>query len=337
MTIMQGADSELPQPGLEGGKEIWGVYIAGDVGHVWTKGEIEGLGRVGVRAVLPIVIPPQSPQGDAGWWWAEDEGAKRIVLLVAEARAWGLAGGSPLCFDIEEGTAEAMLKVDPALPGKVEARIFAACAAYGYHAWTYGGLTWHNAVKDHKSHRWLAHWSKASGEEGPAPTTLEGYGAIQYAGNVQNGRIDLDLFQGGLEYMGCDGVPALFGEAEQAPKAHDELVTTGTTAEAGSAPLSDSTSEEPSPSADDTSSSSPSVEESGAPVEISPPEVAEPDPLDPPSDVPSEPGAPSAPVAGSGATSEPTEPTVAKAGISAFLHKLANDIIDVIEQLEKNE
>lgn len=251
--MLQGADSEIPQPGLEGGREIWGVYIAGDVGHVWTKEDLGNLGRAGVRAVLPIVVPAQSPTPDVGWWWAEDEGAAAIVLLVAQARAWGLPGGAPLVFDFEESTVEAMLAVSPGLPALVEARVFAACAAYGYHGWTYGGKAWHDAIPEHKGHRWLAHWSAASGEEGPVPTSLEGYGAIQYAGNVQGGRVDLDVFAGGLEYLGCDNVPAIFGAPDDPPK--DETASAGTPASDGSAPES-APAPSPSPKPDDSSESS---------------------------------------------------------------------------------
>ena len=220
MALLQGADSEIPQTSLVAGHEIWGVYIAGEVGHVYTAAELQELGRLGVKGVLPIVVPLQSKSEDGSWWWATDEGAAEIVLLVAKARAWGLQGGSPVCFDIEEGTAEAMIAVDPSLPGKVEARMAAAASAYGYEAWTYGGHAWHDAIKEPKAKRWLADWPLPSGGESPAPTELPaGFDGLQYAGNVNEGRIDLDIFAGGLKYLGLDGVPGVIGEPEQAPAA----------------------------------------------------------------------------------------------------------------------
>ena len=210
MTILPGADSELPQPGFETGKEIWGVYIAGDIAHVWSHAEVASLGLAKVRAVLPIVIPtPPSP--GVPWWFAADEGAVALVRLIADARAWGLPGGSPLVLDIEQGTAEAMIAHDATLPAKVEARFAAAATAYGYHPWTYGGATWHDAVgPGHVAKRWLAAWPATP------PTSLElpaGYDGWQYEGNAKGGRIDLDIFAGGLEYLGCDGIPAIFGSS----------------------------------------------------------------------------------------------------------------------------
>lgn len=362
MSILNGADSELPQPGLEGGREIWGIYIAGNIGHVWQKSEIENLGRAGVRAVLPIVVPPQSASAD-GWWWTEDEGAQTIVRLVAEARAWGLQGGSPLCFDFEEGTAEAMIGVDRTLPAKVEARVFAACTAYGYHGWTYGGKTWHDAVgAGHKCHRWLAAWEKEAGEVGKVPTSLEGYGAIQYAGRVEGGRVDLDVFQGGLEYTGCDGTPALFGEAEQLPKAQVEeatssptatdaspaaeaspVDTTGTTEVSGSDAPSESTSNSPLPSADDTSLSSESATPSDEPAVTE--EVPLVDPTAPTAGAGSaensNTSAPStgasAPDPSSSATDTSTTPADLLRGLAATLTRAVEGVLKLVDHFEESQ
>jgi hypothetical protein len=217
MTILKGADSEIPQPGAEAGEDVWGIYLAGDVGHVWTKEELANLGRVGVRATIPIVIPAGAKPADGAWWFVEDEGAQMIVRLVAEARAWGLPGGAPLVFDLEENVVEAILAVDPSLPAKIEARINAACNAYGYDAWTYGGKAWHDAVgSGAKCHRWLAEWPT---EVPTDPLLPAGFDAWQFAGNVDGGLIDRDIFAGGLKYLGADLVVAVIGEPEQAPAA----------------------------------------------------------------------------------------------------------------------
>lgn len=215
MTTLKGADSEIPQPGDVAGEDVWGVYLAGDIGHVWSKEDIANLGRSGVKAVLPIVIPPGGKGADGAWWFVEDEGAQTIVRLVAEARAWGLPGGAPLCFDLEQNIVEAILAVDPSLPAKIEARIGAACSAYGYHGWTYGGKTWHDAVgAAHVCHRWLAEWPAV---EPTDPQLPAGFGAWQYVGNADGGRIDRDIFAGGLEYLGADLVPFIVGQPVDPP------------------------------------------------------------------------------------------------------------------------
>ena len=265
MTLLLGADSELPQTSLIAGHEIWGVYIAGSIGHVYTAGELQDLGRSGVKGVLPIVVPLQSKPEDGPWWWATDEGAAEIVRLVADARAWGLHGGAPLCFDIEEATAEAMIAVDPGLPAKVEARIAAATTAYGYEPWTYGGAVWHNAIPQPKAKRWLAKWEAESGEAGETPAALPaGYDGWQFAGNVSDGRIDLDVFAGGLKFLGPDGIPGVIGEPEQAPKED------GTPATGGEAPASPGTDTgSPSPSSAEPSPSSESSTEPTPPSSTS--------------------------------------------------------------------
>lgn len=177
-----GADSEVPQPDLYAGHDVWAVYLAGDVGHVWSEAEVRELGAHGVRGVLPIVVPPQSD------WWSADAGAEVLVRLVAQARAWGLYHGAPLCLDIEEATAEALVSAGKA--AAVFDRWLGACATYGYRPWTYGGETWHHAIGD-QANRWLASW--------PAPTPANpnvpaGYAGWQYEGSAENGRIDRDVF-----------------------------------------------------------------------------------------------------------------------------------------------
>jgi hypothetical protein len=193
MTVLAGADSSYPQPARYKGRDIWGVYVAGATPHFWSHEEVHALGAAGVRGVLPIIVPPQG-----GEWWARESGAETLTRLVAGARAWGLPVGSPLCLDIEQATAEAIGTQARA----VEARFAGACRTYGYVPWTYGGVAWHKAVGNPSyALKWLAEWSAASGVLGAVGGLPGGYHALQYAGNVEGGTVDLDIFEPGRIYL----------------------------------------------------------------------------------------------------------------------------------------
>jgi hypothetical protein len=109
--------------------------------------------------------------------------------LAREAKAWGVT--DLLCLDVEENVAEAM----GIQRQKVATAWTVACKAHGFEPWTYGGVTWH-ADTVGKGRRWLASWV------GGTPSGIPpGYDAWQYAGNVEGGRIDLDLFATDRTYM----------------------------------------------------------------------------------------------------------------------------------------
>jgi hypothetical protein len=190
---LSGGDSAFPQDDLYTGHTVWGFYIAGSTPHVWSPAQVRDLGAHGVKGAMPIVVPPQNTA-----WYAGDEGAAELIRLVAAARAWGLFHGSPLCLDIEEGTAEAIAK-KRGLAKAVESRWAAACATYGYHPWTYGGVLWHTTVGDPSSAlKWLARWPTRTPTNPKVPPN---YHAWQYAGNVHGGRMDLDTFEAGRTYL----------------------------------------------------------------------------------------------------------------------------------------
>jgi hypothetical protein len=195
MAIVNGADSDAPQESEYRGREIWGIYTPG-----WPRAALGDLGRGGIRGVLPITVAPAAP----AHWWSEDETGGYALLegLVRVAMDWGVPSGSPLCLDVEESLAEQIGSVT----GKVVAKAWAtACRIHGLIDWSYGGETWHASTEGIIRHRWLAKWPLESGET-PAevPEIPSGFDALQYAGNVQEGRIDLDLFNGGLTYLGAD-------------------------------------------------------------------------------------------------------------------------------------
>ena len=214
MTILHGADSAVPQPTLYSGFEVYGVYAAGDTPHVWTKAEIAEAGHGGVKAVLPIVVP----HGDVRWWMIDEAGGyDYLETLVRSAMAAFVPTGSPLVLDIEEGLAE-MIGSHGLI---VERAWVAACAAHGLLPWTYGGSTWHDSFKGGASNRWLARWPEPSGSA-PAvtPGMPAGFQGLQYAGNVEGGRIDLDIFDGAHVYLGTDLKPATIGGTPAKPAGH---------------------------------------------------------------------------------------------------------------------
>lgn len=210
--MLIGGDSASPQTKYYPGKEIWGIYVAGATPHVWTKTEILELGQHGVRGMLPIVVPPQEPDADGKWWFDSTLVAGALTLLVAQARAWGLTSGSPICLDIEEATAE-KLTVDERK--MVAAHFVEAAKAYSYIPWTYGGATWHEGTEG-QGYRWLAKWDpEGTAQPGAIPA---GFDAYQYQGGVDGGAIDLDLFEGGLTYLGADLQIGVIGNpSEPAP------------------------------------------------------------------------------------------------------------------------
>lgn len=205
MSVLQGADSATPQPDLYRGREVWGVYVAGNTPHIWSHDEVNDLGRNGVRAVVPIVVPPGLPAEGEAAWWSVDETAGYPVLeeLARAAQAWGASG--ILCLDIEENVAEAMGMQRQ----NVATAWTIACKAHGFEPWTYGGQTWH-ADTVGKGKRWLAHWDDQTAPVEPPA----GFDAIQYQGNAEGGRIDLDLFAGGLTYLGTDLQPGVIGVSD---------------------------------------------------------------------------------------------------------------------------
>lgn len=208
---MQGADSSVPQPALyTPEREVWGIYVAGATPHIWTRAEVEELGRHGVRAVLPIVVPTQDT---AIRWWtlggSETGGYEYTEALVRDAVAWGVPAGSPLVLDIEQATAEAI----GASAHSVELGWQHACAAHGLVPWIYSGRTFFDASGTAVCKRWLAEWPEPTPVN---PAVPEGFDGWQYAGGAEGDRIDLDVFAGGT-YLGCDYQVGAFGSPAPAP------------------------------------------------------------------------------------------------------------------------
>ena len=198
MAVVNGADSDAPQPSLYRGREVWGIYTPG-----WPRAALAELGQGGVRALMPITVAPVPKEGEPHWWSEDETGGYGVLEgLVREAMAWGVPSGSPLCLDVEEGLAEMM----GAVGAKTVAKAWAtACRIHGLIDWSYGGETWHGATEGLVRHRWLAKWPLESGQAPEeVPAIPEGFDALQYAGNVESGRIDLDLFNGALSYLGAD-------------------------------------------------------------------------------------------------------------------------------------
>ena len=188
MEILKGADSAVPQPGLYPSHDVWGVYIAGATPHAWTHAEVAALRSGGVRGVLPIVVPSQKEE-----WWLENEGYGVLEGLVREAVAWGLPHGAPLVLDVEEAQS---VKI-----GSGTCHCWAiACLAHGYIPWLYGPAGF--LARDHWCHHWLASWVVASGvDHDPPEKLLANYLGWQYAGNVEGGRIDRDIFAARHTYL----------------------------------------------------------------------------------------------------------------------------------------
>ena len=175
MTSLLGGDSAAPRPTRYQGKKIWGVYVAGDTFHVWSKEEFAELANHGIQGILPIVVPPQKER-----WWVDNHGYAILEQLVREAIAWGLPEGSPLCLDIEESQAEAI----PPTPDVARAWAV-ACKAHKLIPWCYSP----RKFLDPYNNRWLAEWPDVTPKN---PQVPEGYRGWQYAGNVDG--IDLDVF-----------------------------------------------------------------------------------------------------------------------------------------------
>jgi len=190
MTVLTGADSSTPQPAQYKGKKVWGVYVGGATPHVWTKEEVAELGAHGVEGVIPIVVPPQDTP-----WWDENFGYATLEALVREAMAWGLPEGSPLCLDVEEAQAAAILKNGSA--ADVMHAWAVATRVHNYRTWTYANRDF--LANDHWALRWLAEWPEVTPTE---PGLLANYQGWQYRGGVDG--IDLDIFEEGRDYLTPD-------------------------------------------------------------------------------------------------------------------------------------
>lgn len=222
MSLVQGADSAVPQPALyTPTRQVWGVYAAGDTPHVWTRDEVSALGRGGGKAVLPIVVPTQNLTLR---WWVIDEtgGYAYLESLVRDAVEWGCSPGTPLALDIEEAMAEAM-GASCATVGKAFA---AACGAHSLVPWLYGGETLHQYTEGGPCLRFLAKWDG----DGTLPP---GFHAKQYEGGAEGDRIDLDVFEGGRAFLGCDFQRVVIGEPDPVPEVAE---TTEPASEPGEAP-----------------------------------------------------------------------------------------------------
>lgn len=188
MTLLRGADSAVPQPEFYPGHDVWGVYVAGDTFHVWSKAEVAALGAGGVRGILPIVVPDQKAN-----WWGENDGYGTLEALVRAAVAWGLPEGSPLVLDVEEGQAVHV--------GVMSCHAWAiACGVHHYLPWLYSSSSF--LSRDTWCHHWLAHWYEAAGTDHVAPDSLPANTlGWQYAGDVEGGRIDRDIFASGHTFL----------------------------------------------------------------------------------------------------------------------------------------
>ena len=179
---LAGADSATPKPTEYSGRKIWGVYVAGDTFHVWTREEVDELRRYGVEGVMPIVVPPQ----DKEWWLEGVGGYPTLDELVREAKRWGVPKGAPLCLDIEQHQSDRMAnKTDVAHAWAVASR------GHGFRTWTYSGRDY--LASDPYGFKWLADWDDD-------PTIPQGFNAHQYASDDAKG-IDHDVFEAGRDYM----------------------------------------------------------------------------------------------------------------------------------------
>ena len=202
MSMIPAGDSAYPQPTRYAGHAIWGVYVAGDALHVWTREEVAALRGHGIEGVLPIVVPPQGEE-----WWDVNFGYGVLEQLVQDALAWGVPTGSPLCLDLEESQSSAMRSpVDVLHAWAVATRV------HGLRTWTYGSAT--ALAADMWAFKWLADWP-ATVPSDPVPP--EGITAWQYAGNVLG--IDESVFRPGHDFLSPEltvvTVPAV--AAETAP------------------------------------------------------------------------------------------------------------------------
>lgn len=180
------ADSSVPRPELYDWRnfDAWGVYVAGSAVHIWTRAEVAELHTHGIEGAVPIVVPPQS------WPWIMPEESV-ITDLVREAEAWGVPKGAPLVLDVEEWQAERMGSQLPSVLGLWRGIAEAA----GYLPGAYGSYrTLASRPAGGPLLGFLAEWPAG---EGKLPSLIHdippGYFAWQYAGGVEEGRLDLDL------------------------------------------------------------------------------------------------------------------------------------------------
>ncbi len=192
-----GADSAFPQPTeYKAGRQWWGVYAAGNTPHVWTPGEVRALDAAGIKGCLPIVVPPQS------WPWvgiADGEDGEETVLreLIAEAQAWGVKQGEPLCLDVEESFAE--------LVGTNMASLLSTwymLVGEGAHfiPWVYGSSATVGEARN--CNKWVAYWPEKVPKD---PTVPAGFKAWQYAGRCFDDKIDLDVVEGPVVFASTAG------------------------------------------------------------------------------------------------------------------------------------
>jgi hypothetical protein len=184
MTLL-GGDSASPKPTQYQGHKIWGVYVAGATFHIWSHAEVAELSRYGIEGVMPIVVPPQNEA-----WWMDNYGYATLESLVRQAKAWGVPELSPLCLDIEQHQADQM-----ADPGNIAHAWAVATRAHKYRTWTYSGRSY--LANDRYGFKWLAEWPEPTPSH---PQLPQGFNAWQYATRPAEG-IDLDIFEGGRDYM----------------------------------------------------------------------------------------------------------------------------------------
>lgn len=188
MTALRGADSATPQLERITDEKVWGVYVAGDADHIWTRAEIESLASKGVEAVLPIVVPPQDEQ-----WWKLNHGYAILEAMVRAVADSGVPSGAPLCLDIEAGQAEQM---GTAEMHNVAHAWAVATRVHNFEPWSYSTADY--LAQDSWGRKWLASWPDVIPTD---PELPEGHAGWQYAGNVDG--IDLDVFEA-LTYMTPD-------------------------------------------------------------------------------------------------------------------------------------
>lgn len=205
MTV-SGCDSAVPAPAAQyAGKLFAGFYCGGDTPHIWERSEVAALGRLGVRGVLPIVVPPQS------WPWPSEvqpPGISEVLGdLVAQAHRWGVPIGSPLALDIEPGQGDLMSAPQPGAPNGYLPQVRTA-----WRMWCQGRFVpWIYAVRRHHATvptytAWLAEWDNVA-------KIPQGFAAKQYFGGVGQ-PVDLDIALNGLTWMAADldGLVTLSGD-----------------------------------------------------------------------------------------------------------------------------
>ena len=194
--MIRGIDCSTPQPRHYAGAQWCGVYVAGDTPHVWTHEELGGLSAAGIKAALPIAVPPQD------WPWPASDPTLTPDIsgvlqgLCQAAHAWGLPAGSPLVLDCEAGQGDAMTLG----PGRdwlplVRRAWTQWCGLYGYVPWWYGAQR-HQGITP--AHRWIV--------ADPFPGTgamPPGASAVQYA-QSPDGAVDLDMAANGLVWLATD-------------------------------------------------------------------------------------------------------------------------------------